>query len=81
MARTLNEREIFQEKRDFQPSRLDLGKFFEKVNEYVETQSAFTNDSENDEDWEYHPWKKEDIEKLTSLSMNDETSEAQGECK
>ena len=61
---------------------LDLKKFFEKLNDIVSAQSALKEASKTEED-EYYPWKKEDVEKLTKLAMNDEDtqSEVPTECK
>ena len=49
----------------------DLAKFFDRINDFAD-QSALKKEME--EDSEYHPWKKEDVEKLTNLAMNDENA-------
>ena len=78
-ARTLDEPKVFQERRNILSTpRLDLANFFEKINYYVETQSALKEDSNVEEDSEYHPWKKSDIEEITSLSTSDEESSETG---
>lgn len=83
LARTLDEPKVFQERRNILSTpRLDLAKFFEKINDHVETQSALKEDSKIEEDSEYYPWKKRDIEKITSLSTtDDESSETKKKCK
>ena len=86
LVRTLDEREIFTPV-NFEEERamphLDLKKFFERVNDIVGDKSALKEDSKTEEDSEYHPWKKEDVEKLTNLAMNDENTQSEfpSECK
>ena len=82
-ARTLDEPKVLQERRNILSTpRLDLANFFEKINDYVETQSALKEDSKVEEDSEYHPWTKRDIEEITSLSTtDDESSETEKKSK
>ncbi|CAB4021080.1 arachidonate 5-lipoxygenase-like, partial [Paramuricea clavata] len=68
LARELDEQDIFGQDERGVP-HLDLAKFFDRINDFAD-QSAMKKEIE--EDSEYHPWKKEDVEKLTNLAMNDE---------
>ena len=79
LAHELDEEGIFTQDERGIP-HLDLAKFFDRINDFAD-QSALKKEIE--EDSEYHPWKKEDVEKLTNLAMNDENavSEAPTECK
>ena len=78
LAHTLDEHEIFRPSH-FQDEKrrmplLNLQKFFDRLNDVVDSQLALKKPSETNEDSEYYPWKKEDVEKITSLAMNDEES-------
>ena len=84
MANTLDEHEIFRPshyQNEKRTPHLNLQKFFDRLNDAVDAQLALKKSSETNEDSEYYPWKKEDVEKITSLAMNDEDSEDITECK
>ncbi|CAB4020417.1 Hypothetical predicted protein, partial [Paramuricea clavata] len=70
LARELDEQEIFtQEERGI--PHLDLAKFFDRINDFAD-QSPLKKEIE--EDSEYRPKKKEDLEKLVILAMIDENA-------
>ena len=76
-AHTLDEHEIFRPSHFEDEERmphLNLQKFFDRLNDLVDAQLAIKKSFETNEDSEYYPWKKEDVEKITSLAMNDEES-------
>ena len=80
-ARLLNQRDIFtivhSDDEERRLPHLNLKAFFERLNEAVDAQLAKRDSSKNEEDAEYYPWKKEDIEELTNLAMNDENSRSE----
>jgi hypothetical protein len=84
LALELDEQEIFRPSHFDKENRmphLNLQKLFDRLNDIIDAQSAVKESSETNEDEEYYPWKKEDVEKLTSLAMNDDDSGNPTECE